>query len=428
MADRKVRVALIGAGNRAAEDEMEFSKTGLMQVVALCDVDIEGKQCEYAVQKYPDVPRYTDWRRMFDEIASEFEAVIVATPDHSHFAIAMRALREGKHVYLEKPMCRTFLETQLLMDEAAAHPEIVTQMGNQGHSGGNYFQFKLWMEAGLIQDVTRIDAFMNEDRRWFRYDPAIKRFPEGKERPQGMNWDTWLSSAPYHDFCDEFHQGNWRSWYDFGMGALGDWGAHIIDAPHRFLKLGLPYEVQVLKSEGHNDYFFPMASTLLFRFPRRGTMPACDIYWYDGKDNYPEFPEGFEFNSRKPGYIAPGKILYTRDYIMQGGHHNQKLKIIPKEVQESLKDKLPYIPKSPSNHYENFLKACLGEEKTRSPFEEVGELCQVFNLGVIAQRLGHGFKFDRGTRQIVDDPFANSMLAGEPPRKGWEEYFSAENI
>ncbi len=421
----KVKVALVGIGDRGAENEACISATGLAEVVALCDVDLGAPHTQAVLAKYPDAKKYKDFRQMFDEMAGEIEAVFVTTPDFSHFPICIRAIREGIHVYCEKPLTRTFLENELLMKAAAAHPQVVTQMGNQGHSGGNYFQFKLWQEAGIIKDVTRIDAYMLEDRRWFRYDTAISRFPKG-ECPDTLDWDVWLGSVAYHDYSDEFHRGNWRSWYDFGMGALGDWGAHLVDTAHRFLNLGLPYEVEVLKAEGHNDYFFPMATTLKFRFPRRGTMPACDLYWYDGKDNGPELPEGFQYDKKKPGYIAPGKIIYSKTLTFQGGHHEQKLRIIPKEVADEMAPSLPKVPKSPSNHYENFLKACMGEEEARSPFAVGGELCELFNLGVIAQRLGKGFKFDRGTKQILDDDFANSMLAGMPPRKGWEDYYKID--
>lgn len=424
--DGKVDVALIGIGNRAAEDEMEFSATGLMNVVALCDVDLEGPQNTYALQKYPKARRFTDFRRLFDEMAPQLDAVIVATPDHSHFPICIRAIREGINVYCEKPLARTFLENELLMAAAAAHPQVVTQMGNQGHTSPSHTQFKMWTEAGIIRDVTRIDAFMNEDRRWFRYDTSISRFPKTDKVPSGIDWDTWLGSTMYHDYSDEFHQGNWRSWFDFGMGALGDWGAHLVDSAHEFLKLGLPSEVEVLKVEGHNNYFYPMATTLRFHFPRRGVMPPCDLFWYDGKDNYPEFPEGFQFNPKKPGYIAPGTVVYSKDYIFQGGHHEQKLKMIPLSLQKELEASgvVPIIPKDKTNnHFISFLRACKGETRTTSPFELAGELCEVFSLGVIAQRLGHGFRFDRVSKRILDDPFADALLSGIPPRRGWEEYY-----
>ncbi len=425
MADliKKVRVALIGIGDRGAEIEMEFSKSGLMDVLALCDVDLGAAHTRYALQKYPRARRYTDWRRLFDEMASGLDAVIVATPDHSHFPICIRAIREGLHVYCEKPAGRTFLENELLVKAAREHPQVVTQMGNQGHTSSACERWRVWTEAGVIKDVTRIDVFMNEERRWHGYDTGIKSFPSGEAAPGTLDWDVWLGPVAYHDFSEKFHPMNWRSWYDFGTGALGDWGAHLFDHAHHYLKLGLPDEVKVLKADGWNNYFFPMSSTLQFHFPRRGTMPSCELNWYDGRDNLPDLPEGFEFNPKRPGYVAPGSVIYSDELVFQGGHHDQKLKIIPRALKERLDPTLPKTPKPPYSHYESFLRACMGEEEATSPFEVACELCQVLCLGVIAQRLRSGFHFDISEKRITGNAFADALLAGPPPRKGWEEYY-----
>lgn len=435
-AGEKVNVALIGIGHRGNENAMEVAKTGLANVVAICDVNMGAEHTAEVMGMFPKAKRYKDFRKMFDEMGKDIEAVFVSTPDFSHFPIAMRAIKEGIHVYCEKPLARTFHENGLLIEAAKRHPKVVTQMGNQGHSGENYFQFKAWCEAGLIKDVYRIDAHMNNSRRWHVLDPQITKFPEADPMPANMDWDVWQMQTMYHDYSKWFDEGNWRCWYDFGMGALGDWGAHIFDTAHQFLELGLPYEVGMLKVEGHNDYFFPMSSTIRFRFPRRGSKPACDLTWYDGIGNYPEIPEGYGLSevsdvptvagqAYQAAKLNPGKIIYGRDYIFKGSSHSSPLHIIPEEVEKQLaaEHKLPEVPESPSNHYENFLKACMGKEKTRSPFEISGVLCQVMNLGVIAQRLNTTFKFDRLSGEIIDNPFANALLTGIPPRKGWEDYY-----
>ena len=435
-ANGKVNVALIGIGHRGAENAAQVRKTGLANVIALCDVNMGAKHTRKVMDMFPEAKRYQDFRKLFDEMAPQLDAVFVSTPDFSHFPIAMRAIKEKISVYCEKPMARTFTENALLIEAAKRNPDVVTQMGNQGHSGENYFQFKAWQEAGLIRDVTRIDAHMNNSRRWHVLDPNITKFPEAEPVPGTMDWDIWQMQTMYHDYSQWFDEGNWRCWYDFGMGALGDWGAHILDTCHEFLKLGLPYEVGMLNTEGHNDYFFPMSSTIRFRFPRRGRMPSCDVTWYDGIGNYPEFPEGYgkseaadvptvagqAYQAQK---INPGKIIYARDYIFKGSSHSAPLHIVPEELEKQLKaeGKLPEVPESPSNHYENFLKAVMGLEKTRSPFETTGVLCQVMNLGVIAQRLNTTFHFDALSGQITDNDFANALLTGIPPRKGWEDYY-----
>ena len=441
-ANGKVNVALIGIGFRGLENAQMVAATGLANVVALCDVNMGAPHTLEVMGMFPEAKRYQDFRKMFDEMHSQIEAVFVTTPDFSHFPISMRAIKEGIHVYCEKPLCRTFHENELIMAAARKHPEVVTQMGNQGHSGEQYYQFQDWMKAGLIKDVTKIVAHMNNDRRWHVLDPNIKKFPDAEPIPETMDWDVWQSQTMFHEYSHWLDKGNWRCWYDFGMGALGDWGAHIFDTCHEFLKLGLPDEVNVKYLEGHNDYFFPMSSTLEFKFPRRGSMPACTLTWYDGVNNLPELPEGYGVSevgdvpmvngqALKQAKLNPGKEIYARDFIFKGATHSAPLSIIPEELHKQMlaehriPDPLPEDSpiRKPWAHYTNFLEACMGKAEAHSPFEIAGELAQLQNLGVIAQRIGAGFKFDRTTKEIIDNPFANAMLTGIPPRKGWEEYY-----
>ena len=436
--NEKVRIAYIGIGNRGQQNIDEFAKTNMVDVVALCDVDLQGKQCEKALKMYPNAKRFTDFRKLFEEYSDHFDAVAASVPDHIHFFVAMMALKYGKHIYLEKPMVRTFQEAELLIEMAKRHPEIATQVGNQGHSEANYFQFKAWQEAGIIKDVTAVTAHMNNDRRWHKYDPDMIKMPEGDPIPDGMDWDTWHGGVRYHNYSAKFHQGDWRSWYDFGMGALGDWGAHILDTVHEFLNLGLPYEINLLYSKCHNEFFYPYSSTILFRFGARGNMPPCDVTWYDGVENLPPLPAGYGKSELAAGIpttnqgvykeekLNPGKIIYSRDLIFKGGSHGSTLKIIPEEKAKEMADKLPEVPKSPSNHYVNFLRACQGTEKTRSPFEINGVLSQVFCLGVIAQRLNTQLFFDPRTKQFTNNAFANAMLSGMPPRRGWEDFYKID--
>jgi hypothetical protein len=386
------------------------------------------------LEKFPEVPRFQDFRKMFDKMANQIDAVLVGTPDFSHFPITMLAMSLGKAVFVEKPMGRTFNEVELMM-KAAAKYKVVTQMGNQGHSEANYFQFKAWTEAGIIKDVTSITAHMNSARRWHGWDTKMTRFPEAQPIPETLDWDTWLMAASHHDYNKDFINGQWRCWYDFGMGALGDWGAHIMDTAHEFLNLGLPYEVDPIKVSGHNPFFFPMSTTLSFKFPKRGNMPACEINWYDGVDNIPQVPEGYGVSELdpnipptsvgkiQPAKLNPGKIIYSKYLTFKGGSHGSTLSIIPADRAKEMESKLPEVPKSPSNHYANFLKGVKGEEKTRSPFEIAGPLSQVFNLGVLAQQLGTKLVFDRDTKQITNHQLANQLLVGAPPRKGWEQFY-----
>ena len=431
----KVNLACVGVGHQGGGIMNAFHDTGLANIVALCDVDMGNEHTLNAIEKFPDVPRFKDFRKMFDKMANKIDAVSIGTPDFSHFPIAMLAMSLGKHVYVEKPLARTFNEIELMM-AAAEKYNVVTQMGNQGHSGANYFQFKAWKEAGIIKDVTAMSAHMNNWRRWHPFNPLMTSLPEKEEMPETMNWDVWLNTAQHHDYNKDYHHGQWRCWYDFGMGALGDWGAHIMDTAHRFLELGLPYEVEPVLLEGHNSFFFPFSSTLVFKFPERKNMPAMNITWYDGLKNLPQVPEGYHSSteldpdvppptkgSSEPVKLRPGKIIYSKDLTFKGASHGSTLSIIGGEKAQDMASSLHEVPISPSNHYENFLLACKGEEEARSSFDISGPLSQVFTLGVAAQRLSTRLQFDRETKQFTNSKYGNMMLTGAPPRKGWEEFY-----
>jgi hypothetical protein len=192
-----------------------------------------------------------------------------------------------------------------------------------------------------------------------------------------------------------------------------------------------------VKFEGWNTYFFPMSSTINFKFPRRGDMPAMDITWWDGIGNYPPIPEGFgeskmgadvptiggQSAAASAVKINPGTIMYSDELIFKRGSHGATTQIIPESKAKEMASRLPEVPEPTSNHYENFLLAVMGEEKAHSSFDVFGPLCQVFCLGVMAQRLNEKIIFDRETKRIVNNRFADAMLTNTPPRKGWEEFY-----
>ena len=428
----KVNLACCGIGNRGADIVKALHATGLANIVALCDTDMGAPHTQAVLKLFPDVPRFQDFRQMFDKLSRDIEAVSVGTPDFSHFPIAMLAMSQGKHVYCEKPMGHSFRQVELMM-RAEKKYQVAAQMGNQGHSEANYFQFKAWTEAGIIKNVTQITAHMNSARRWhgMKVDGLLPEQPV----PETLDWDCWLATAEFHKYNKGYINGDWRSWYDFGNGALGDWGAHIFDTAHEFLQLGLPTEVEAVKLEGYSPFIFPQASTLAFRFPKRGSLPPVELTWYDGQNNLPPLPDDIgepvvDGNIPPPssGTIdtkkrPPGKVIYGEGLAFKGGSHGTTLKIIPESKARDMESKLPEVPKSPSNHFANFLKACRGEEKCRSSFAVAGPLCQAMALGVIAQRLNARLAFNPATQQITNHKLANQLLAGVPPRKEWAQFY-----
>lgn len=429
--NEKIRLAVIGIGNRGKVNINNIAQNEICEIVALCDVDLLGKHTAEIQANFPKARKFSDFRKLFDDMADQIDAVLISTPDHSHFSMTMLAMSLGKHVYVEKPLAHTFGQVERLMD-LAERSGVVTQMGNQGHSGANYFQFKAWSEAGLIKDVTRITAHMTKGRRWHGWGQDVTAYPE-QPLPEGMDWDLWMDYAPEHPFSKKLHPQEWRSWFDYGSGAFGDWGPHILDTCHRFLDLGMPKKISALKREGANDFVFPQASTIKFAFPKRGKKPACDVTWYDGVENAPEVeaeygtlktdPETGK-TSRLPVELKrPGKIIYSKDLVFKGRSHASHLEILPYEKYMDMRRELPRFPQKNSNHYLNFLLACKGEEVARSPFSISGPLTQVFNLGCIAQRLGGDIKFSRSKKKITNNKLANALL-DPTPRKGWEQYYS----
>lgn len=427
----KVKLACCGIGNRGAEIIRALHATGLAEIVAFCDTDMGAPHTQGILKDFPKVPRFQDFRQMFDKMGKDIEAVTAGTPDFAHFPLAMLAMSLGKHVYSEKPMGQSFREIQLMMDAEKKY-KVVTQMGNQGHSEANYFQFQTWVDKGIIKNVTKITAFMNSKRRW--HGMTVSDYLPKQPIPDTLDWDTWLGVAKFHEYNKGYVNGEWRSWYDFGNGALGDWGAHIFDTAHEFLNLGLPTEVEPLMLEGHNAFIFPQASTLAFRFPKRGDMPPVELTWYDGQKNLPPLPADMGDAVIDPNIPPPstgkvdtkvsprGKVIYTDDLVFKGGSHGSTLEILG-EKGKDMKGKLPDVPKSPSNHYANFLLACQGKETCRSPFSIAGPLCQAMSLGVLAQRVNAKLAFDPATKQITNHKVANELLNGTPPRKEWEQFF-----
>jgi len=430
----RVRLACVGIGQQAWYDIQQFEKTGLAEIAALCDTDLEGPQCVEALKRYPGVPRFADFRKMLDATDGRIDAVAVMTPDHSHFPATMDAIRRGLAVFVEKPLAHTFEECELLIRAVEKHG-VVSQMDNMGHSGKNYHQFKHYVESGVldVSKLTKLVAHMNNPRRWHKWNGKVAAFPAGETLPKGLDWDTWLGTATHHAYSKDYVQGEWRSWYDFGNGCLGDWGAHTMDTMHRFFDLGLPTEVKIRDVEGWNPYVFPMQDTLTFRFAAKGRRPAVSLDWYEGVKNLPPLPEGYKAlawggdippakgsTAEAVKSIIPGKIIYLSDgTVWEGASHASPI------VRCGADNAVPEYPADGSDHFANFLLAVMGREEARSPISVAGPLSEVFCLGCIAQRLNRGFAFDPAAKHVVGDAEADALLKGSPgtPRKGWEEFY-----
>jgi hypothetical protein len=304
---QKIRAVQIGVYNRGNQVLDSFAKNE-SQIEFKAFADVLFTSHDSTRKGYEGVPCYRDYRQMFEEMHDQFDAVVICTPDHSHFPMIVHSMLMGKHIYVEKPMSQNVYECRLI-EKLTKSCGVVTQLGNQGHSGHGTLQFGQMVEAGLIKNVKRIDAWMVKSRRWHGW--TYKEYPE--TIPQaGYDWDQWLGRRQFRPHSPKMTGGNWRCWYEFGCGCMGDWGAHVLDAYHRYLKLGQPYEITT-KVEGPSDLYYPQGSVITFKFKARGDMPPLELNWYDGQGNYPKMPEGYK---GKVGVV--GSLLYLDEGVVSG--------------------------------------------------------------------------------------------------------------
>ena len=287
--NEKLNIASIGAGGKASGD---IDGCAGENIVALCDVD--AKQAAAKFKQYESVPKYKDFRKMLDKEARNIDAVIVTIPDFMHATAATWCMERGKHVFVQKPLTRTVWEARHLMDMANKY-KVATQMGNQGYSneGTRLAAEIVW--SGEIGNVTEVHAWTDRPI----WPQGLKEIPAPDAVPDTLDWDLWLGIAESRPYTSggkgyptswgNFYQPfNWRGFYDFGCGALGDMACHILGAPNLALKLGNPTSVECIKKEGTSDFMFPEKSITRFDFPARGSMPPLKLFWYDGLKASPE--------------------------------------------------------------------------------------------------------------------------------------------
>jgi predicted dehydrogenase len=400
----KLNIAGIGIGGRGAGD---LGEVGSENIVALCDVD--EKYAAGVFKQYPKAKKYRDFRKMLDEENKNIDAVIVATPDHSHAVIAMTAIKMGKHVYCEKPLTHSIWEARQLT-EAARAAKVATQLGNQGQASESTRLVCEFIRAGAIGQVREVHSWCNR----YISPRGIDRPKETPPVPETLDWDLWLGPAqprPYHP-C--YHPFAWRGWWDFGTGVLGDIGCHQLDPIFRALKLGYPISVEACCS-GVNDETAPLASIIRYEFGARGDLPAVTLTWYDGGLMPPrpaELEDGRRFGDADDN-------LYVGDKGKMLGH-----RLIPESRSKEFGKPPEVLARSPGHHKE-WISACKGGKPAGSNFDWAGPLTEAALLGNIAVRMGQqlyekGLKlyYDGPNMKITNLPEANKYIRDEY-RQGW---------
>ena len=426
---KRINLACIGVGGRAKTVIPQLCSNGAAKPVAFCDVDFNRASKE-VMDTFPEVRRFTDFRVMLDQMGDDVDAVSVVTPDHTHFVQTIDAMQRGKHVYVEKPLTHSFREATLLI-QAEKRYGVVTQMGNQGHTSPGARQFQQLQQAGALEDIVKIEAYKDPSLWFMDAAQRISEFPKAEPIPSSLNYDLWCGPAKMMPFSGRYHPFDWRAFYIYGNGMLGDWGAHIIDFAHNYLKLGLPTEVEPLRLDDYNQVIFPLSSHIRMQFPKRGTgLPACEILWRDGSDAVPVLDQKYHSSDASGNLVIPrlgraGTVLHRKDeqFVIQRGSHGSVSRLYPRASMMNYKRALK-APSGGLDHMQSFIQSCMGNGKTTSPFSVGGPLTQLLMLGVIAQYLNEGFNFDRDTERITNNKTANALLEGPKPRKGWERYYA----
>jgi predicted dehydrogenase len=379
-------------------------------------------------EQIPRVAKYRDYRDMLEK-QRDIDAVVVATPDHMHAVIALAAMSAGKHVYVQKPLCWSVQEARQLAKKAADNPKLVTQMGNQGHSFDDARRGQEYLMAGAIGDIREVHVWTNRPLGYWpqgvpRPAPLDPSKPlswnnEGVERrlaaamagdypvPATLDWNLFLGVAPEVPYHPIYHPFNWRGWVDWGQGALGDMGAHLLDHPVWGLKLGLPTTVETI-STPFNKVSYPNATTTYYEFAARDRMPAMRMVWYDGGLMPPRPVELGE------EHVDPaGGVLYigSKGKMMQETYGNRP-RLLPASLHNSYgapKERLPRVPHQ--SHEMNWINAIRGRDEISCPFSYATHLTEIMLLGIASLRAGTKLQYDGAHMRVTNNPAANDYLS-----------------
>ena len=308
-ANERINVACIGVNGKGDSDSSDASGCG-GNIVAICDVDQNSldRKAKQFKQKFPELKQYKDYRKMLDEIGKDIDAVTVSTPDHNHGVAAIRAMKMGKHCFCQKPLVQTVLEARTVR-QLAKEKNLATQMGNQGSAASGLRRAVEVIQAGVIGKPLELHVWSNRPH-W----PQGVNRPEGEDPvPDTLNWDAWLGPAPQRPYKKGvYHTFNWRGWFDFGTGALGDMACHTVNMPFRALKLGYPNVVECELASRTYPETFPKTSRIRFEFPEREDFPPLKFWWYDGNPGDPLKP-------LRPDGKAIKEIVNTYDELPTSG-------------------------------------------------------------------------------------------------------------
>lgn len=399
----KLNIALVGVGGRGYAAVM--GTKGENQV-AFCDVD--DARAARAHTEFPNVPRFRDYRRMLDKLGNSIDAVTVSTPDHMHYPIAMAALSLGKHVFVEKPLSHTIWEARQLA-KLAAESNVATQMGNQGHANEGTRMLKEWLQAGVIGEVRELHSWTDRPV-WPQGVNAPDHAKYIPVAPQTLDWDLWLGVAAPRDYDPAYLPFSWRGYWDFGTGALGDMGCHVLDGGFWGLDLDAPSRVEAISAR-QGAVSGPTASMITFHFDARGGSPPLKWTWYDGGLE-PLPPDDFGA-SRK--LIPNGTLIVGSKATILASVYSDSMRIIPEARMKEIAPALPpkTFPRVSGDHFAEWLRACKGGPQAGSHFGYAARLTEMCLLGNIAIRARRSLTWDAPAMKVTNLPEANEYITKE---------------
>ncbi|HUG20575.1 MAG TPA: Gfo/Idh/MocA family oxidoreductase [Planctomycetaceae bacterium] len=406
----QINFACIGVGGKGRVDTTNAGKVG--NVVALCDVD--AKSLDGMAKNYSSAEKFEDYRKMFDAFGDKFDAVTVVTPDHSHAAAAVMAMRHKKHVYCQKPLTWSVQEARI-MRKLAAEFGVQTQMGNQGTSNDGLREAAEVIRSGAIGTVKDVHVWTNRPI----WPQGTGRPEKAEEIPAHVNWDLFLGPAPERPYSSKYHPFAWRGWLDFGTGALGDMACHTANMAVMALSLFDPVRVSAQSSGIVENESFPKWSQIEFDFPAIAERPAVKMYWYDGgKLPSPELLYG-----NKPS-DSGSLIVGDKGSLYSPNDYGAQYMLLPKEKFADYKKPEQSIPRNtiPGNNDEKqmgeFAAAINGGPAAMSNFDYAGRLTETILLGNVALRAAQPIEWDAENAKVTNMPEANAFL-GREYRSGW---------
>lgn len=415
----KINVAIIGTGGQGIVNMKQLLNEADARVAALCDINPES---DYSMFYYGGTaglnpaaaivkqqtgqacPTYHDYHEMMDK--EDLDAVLVATPDHSHGMVALDVIAAGKHIYCEKPLCRTVYETRKVT-EAARKAGVATQLGNYGHSSETIRLICEWIWDGAIGDVTEVHSWTTTGAR--RWTPFTDRPTETPPVPKGFDWDRWLDPVPARPYHPDYAPVRWRAWWQFGSGTIGDFACHHLDPAFWALKLDQCDQFTVQASSyGATQETCPAASLVYFDVPARAGMKPVRIHWYEG-GLMPPRPAVLEAERS----LGDHGILFhgSKGSILAGGW-SRSPRLIPESAMRAYKRPAKSLPRVPG-HHRDWINACKGQGKASTHFDYSGPLTEFTLMGNVALRTGASLKFDWKNMRVTNNDEANGLLKPE---------------